>query len=280
MFTSSASVVAMPCGHYMHKTCYSSYMRVAYKCPICKKSAVNMEASWRKLDQAVDAQPMPPQFADTRAVVHCNDCLARSSVAYHWLGCKCAMCDSYNTNEVQILSTEDLQQEVENMRRVEALAAERQQQQQVRRLSAMPVGLPLLEHPNYFLRVPEAETHGRSLSTGSIAGLGSFAAGSFSPYEMLQRMSRSLSPIRRYLANEEGADGSEAVETDDELDFWGADGRFLSGDEDDTDDDDDDEEGSESEDSDDDDDEDEEARDEDDGNESDREHFLELVGHR
>ncbi|KAF2100526.1 zf-CHY-domain-containing protein, partial [Rhizodiscina lignyota] len=103
MFTSSSSIVAMPCGHYLHKTCYTQYMETAYKCPICKKSAVNMELQWRKLEHAIDTQPMPEQFRNTRVVVQCNDCSAKSSVKYHWLGNKCGACDSYNTNEVQIL---------------------------------------------------------------------------------------------------------------------------------------------------------------------------------
>lgn len=94
----------MPCGHYLHKGCYNLYMETAYKCPICKKSAVNMDLQWRKLTQAIESQPMPEQFSNTRAVVQCNDCSAKSSVKYHWLGNQCGSCDSYNTNELRILN--------------------------------------------------------------------------------------------------------------------------------------------------------------------------------
>ncbi|OWY48885.1 CHY zinc finger-like protein [Alternaria alternata] len=76
----------------------------AYKCPICKKSAVCMDLQWQKLTQAIEGQPMPEQFANTRAVVQCNDCSAKSSVKYHWLGNQCGTCDSYNTNELRILN--------------------------------------------------------------------------------------------------------------------------------------------------------------------------------
>ena len=100
----------MPCGHYLHKGCYNQYMETAYKCPTCKKSAVNMELQWQKLTQAIESQPMPDQFADTRAVVQCNDCSAKSSVKYHWLGNKCNTCDSYNTNELQILNGPESEQ--------------------------------------------------------------------------------------------------------------------------------------------------------------------------
>ncbi|KNG52317.1 ring finger and chy zinc finger domain-containing protein [Stemphylium lycopersici] len=104
LFTSSTAVVSMPCGHYLHKDCYNLYMQTAYKCPICKKSAVCMDLQWQKLTQAIEGQPMPEQFANTRAVVQCNDCSAKSSVKYHWLGNQCATCDSYNTNELRILN--------------------------------------------------------------------------------------------------------------------------------------------------------------------------------
>ncbi|KAI4696232.1 uncharacterized protein J4E88_000405 [Alternaria novae-zelandiae] len=104
LFTSSTAVVSMPCGHYLHKGCYNLYMQTAYKCPICKKSAVCMDLQWQKLTQAIEGQPMPEQFANTRAVVQCNDCSAKSSVKYHWLGNQCGTCDSYNTNELRILN--------------------------------------------------------------------------------------------------------------------------------------------------------------------------------
>ncbi|KAF2461706.1 zinc-ribbon-domain-containing protein, partial [Lineolata rhizophorae] len=99
MFTSSRSVVALPCGHYMHRACYDAYMQHSYKCPFCKKSAVNMELQWQKLELAIEAQPMPAHFADARVVVRCNDCGGKSEVRYHWIGNRCEACDSFNTNE-------------------------------------------------------------------------------------------------------------------------------------------------------------------------------------
>ncbi|KAL1600260.1 hypothetical protein SLS59_005884 [Nothophoma quercina] len=77
------------------------------KCPICKKSAVKMDLQWRKLTSAIEAQPMPEQFENTRAIVQCNDCSRKSSVKYHWLGNQCENCDSYNTNELRILNGPD-----------------------------------------------------------------------------------------------------------------------------------------------------------------------------
>ncbi|KAJ4294526.1 hypothetical protein N0V90_008217 [Kalmusia sp. IMI 367209] len=96
---------------YVHcKECYNQYMETAYKCPTCKKSAVNMELQWQKLTQAIESQPMPEQFVNTRAIIQCNDCAAKSSVKYHWLGNKCNSCDSYNTNELRILNGPESEQ--------------------------------------------------------------------------------------------------------------------------------------------------------------------------
>ena len=103
MFTSATTVVAMRCGHYIHRGCYDDYMQTSYKCPICNRSAVNMELQWRKLDHCIATQPMPQPYRNTKAWIICNDCSARMCTSYHWLGNKCPRCDSYNTNEVRLV---------------------------------------------------------------------------------------------------------------------------------------------------------------------------------
>lgn len=65
---------------------------------------MNMEMQFRHLDRAIENQPMPEQFRDTKAWVYCNDCSAKTEVQYHWLGLKCAVCDSYNTAQISITS--------------------------------------------------------------------------------------------------------------------------------------------------------------------------------
>ncbi|KAI9884655.1 MAG: hypothetical protein M1823_003575 [Watsoniomyces obsoletus] len=107
MFTSPETVVFMPCGHSIHHKCYYEHMKTSYRCPICSRSFVNMEATFRNLDRAIDSQPMPARFRGTKALVYCNDCCAKSSVSYHWLGLKCALCDSYNTAQIKIFSGPD-----------------------------------------------------------------------------------------------------------------------------------------------------------------------------
>ncbi|KAL8802613.1 MAG: hypothetical protein Q9182_003704 [Xanthomendoza sp. 2 TL-2023] len=103
MFTSPQTVVFMRCGHSIHHRCYYEYMKRSYRCPICSKSIVNMEMQFQRLEQSIESQPMPPEFQDTKAWVYCNDCNAKSSVKYHWLGLKCGVCDSYNTAQLQMI---------------------------------------------------------------------------------------------------------------------------------------------------------------------------------
>ncbi|KAL9601320.1 MAG: hypothetical protein Q9219_002615 [cf. Caloplaca sp. 3 TL-2023] len=71
------------------------------------RSIVNMEMQFRHLERAIESQPMPPEFRDTKAWVYCNDCNSKSSVKYHWLGLKCGVCDSYNTAQLQMIHGSD-----------------------------------------------------------------------------------------------------------------------------------------------------------------------------
>ncbi|KAI1173181.1 hypothetical protein F4777DRAFT_581189 [Nemania sp. FL0916] len=103
MFTSPRPVCFMRCGHSIHRSCLFEHQNTSYKCPICNKSLLNMESQFRNLDLSIEAQPMPPEFRDTRVIVLCHDCSAKSSTMYHWLGLKCSVCLSYNTAQLQII---------------------------------------------------------------------------------------------------------------------------------------------------------------------------------
>ncbi|GAP88994.1 putative CHY zinc finger [Rosellinia necatrix] len=103
MFTSPKPVRFMRCGHSIHRDCLDQHQKTSYKCPICNKSLLNMESQFRNLDLSIQAQPMPSEFKDARAIVLCHDCSAKSSTMYHWLGLKCGVCQSYNTAQLQII---------------------------------------------------------------------------------------------------------------------------------------------------------------------------------
>ncbi|KAK4190032.1 hypothetical protein QBC35DRAFT_118791 [Podospora australis] len=123
LFNSIKSVVFMQCGHSIHKQCFTEHMKTSYKCPICNKSCVNMETQFRNFDLAILSQPMPPEYVDTRAIISCNDCSARSQTSYHWLGLKCTLCNSYNTVERELLNMPGSSAEQQNSQQ-QAAAAE------------------------------------------------------------------------------------------------------------------------------------------------------------
>ena len=230
----------------MHKTCYQQYVAVSYKCPICQRSAINMEVQWRKLDNAIESQPMPAQFRDTKAEIQCNDCGEKGISKYHWLGNKCSNCDSYNTSEIRLVGgaeAEDARRRL--LRRQSTLSAS--VRETAMHLSARRDSIRTLDERNsttrsslaqrlypsgsrsptsYFLNEQPEEGPRRS-SFSALAALPS-AGILMSPVELLQRFGRSLSPMRHYL--EFGIDNEEGVtDDDDEMGFWGGDARSGSG---------------------------------------------------
>lgn len=103
MFTSYKKVVTMKCGHTIHDDCRAEYIKRSYKCPICNKSVENMESLFRRLDKHLEEQPMPEEYTNTRAIILCNDCEAKTTTKYHWGGLRCEVCLSYNTVELHLL---------------------------------------------------------------------------------------------------------------------------------------------------------------------------------
>ena len=214
MFTSPSPVVFMLCGHGIHKACYELHMKSSYKCPICSKSTVNMESQFRNLDRTIDGQPMPPQFRDTKAMVSCNDCYAKSAVAYHWLGLKCAICDSYNTAQLSIISDPAI--EVPSIETPDTNLVNSPPEQTGDNSSSA------------FLRAGPGPVRARRHSTHMHApsSTSSGSSGRFSPYVLPQRMGRSVSPIGGtgfFSERPTAIESEELVATEDALDFWGRD---------------------------------------------------------
>jgi hypothetical protein len=171
-----------------------------------------METQFRNLDRAIDSQPMPPQFQDTKAMVSCNDCYAKSAVKYHWLGLKCAICDSYNTAQLSILS--DPAVDIPIMETTETRTISIADHAMAVNPSLLQPGLGPLRrrrHSSYI--------HSRSSSSGDF--------GRFSPYPVPQRIGRSVSPPRGvgFSGNISLACGEtdDSVDEDEDLDFWGRD---------------------------------------------------------
>lgn len=107
LFTSVNKVVFMKCGHLIHQSCYDELSKHSYKCPICKKTVVNVETQFRILDQEIRQLPLPAPYSSWRCIISCNDCKGKSNVTYHVLGLKCKYCKSYNTNQQKLIKPEE-----------------------------------------------------------------------------------------------------------------------------------------------------------------------------
>ncbi|KAI8137260.1 zinc-ribbon-domain-containing protein [Fennellomyces sp. T-0311] len=97
MFTSRTTVTFMPCGHCIHKPCYTAYSQTSYQCPTCLKSMTDMSEYFALLDREIAEQPMPQDYKDYVSHIFCNDCETRSTAPYHFFYHKCRHCSSYNT---------------------------------------------------------------------------------------------------------------------------------------------------------------------------------------
>lgn len=103
MFTSRTPVTFLPCGHCIHKPCYTAYSQTAYQCPTCLKSMTDMSAYFKLIDEEIRQQPMPEEYKSYVSTIFCNDCQSRSTnIPFHFFYHKCTHCASYNTT---VLST-------------------------------------------------------------------------------------------------------------------------------------------------------------------------------
>eukprot|EP01118_Nematostelium_gracile_P006363 TRINITY_DN2050_c0_g1_i1.p1 TRINITY_DN2050_c0_g1~~TRINITY_DN2050_c0_g1_i1.p1 ORF type:complete len:375 (-),score=82.59 TRINITY_DN2050_c0_g1_i1:156-1280(-) len=107
LFTSRHTATLLPCGHAIHSNCRKDYLLSGnYTCPLCFKSIV--EIDWSEQDQLLAAQPMPPEFANAKANILCNDCGTKGEVPFHFVGHKCANCGSYNTKKISTTGMPDM----------------------------------------------------------------------------------------------------------------------------------------------------------------------------
>ncbi|KAF7727923.1 hypothetical protein EC973_006922 [Apophysomyces ossiformis] len=107
MFTSLSKVIFMPCGHCIHKMCYTTYIQTSYQCPMCLKSLGNMFTYFARLDRELERQSMPPEYEKYISHIFCNDCERKSPAKYHFFYHKCGHCRSYNTTVLKTENTEE-----------------------------------------------------------------------------------------------------------------------------------------------------------------------------
>ncbi|KAJ3267442.1 hypothetical protein HK104_005889, partial [Borealophlyctis nickersoniae] len=122
MFTSTTTVIFMPCGHCIHYKCHQEYIQTSYQCPTCFKSLADMTEYFRRIDAMLSQHHMPPEYANTQSFVYCNDCEKKSYAKFHFLYHKCGHCEGYNTKVLHTL--ERRPEEVTKMRGGEGVATQ------------------------------------------------------------------------------------------------------------------------------------------------------------
>ncbi|KAE8686903.1 Detected protein of unknown function [Hibiscus syriacus] len=104
LFTSSESVRALPCGHFMHSACFQAYACSHYICPICSKSMGDMAVYFGMLDALLASEQLPEEYRNRCQDILCNDCDKKGTAAFHWMYHKCGYCGSYNTRVIKVES--------------------------------------------------------------------------------------------------------------------------------------------------------------------------------
>ncbi|KAL3731454.1 hypothetical protein ACJRO7_028346 [Eucalyptus globulus] len=102
LFTSSATVKALPCGHFMHSACFQAYTCSHYVCPICSRSLGDMAVYFGMLDALLASEVLPEEYRDRCQDILCNDCDKKGTAPFHWLYHKCGLCGSYNTRVIKV----------------------------------------------------------------------------------------------------------------------------------------------------------------------------------
>ncbi len=97
--TSQYHLMALSCKHPVHSECLNLALRNGnYKCPMCRKSMINMQHYWTLKDQEILLHPLP-EDVKKKINILCYDCGAKTENAdWHIFGTKCNSCNSYNTS--------------------------------------------------------------------------------------------------------------------------------------------------------------------------------------
>ncbi|KAJ3362187.1 hypothetical protein HDU91_003544 [Kappamyces sp. JEL0680] len=107
MFTSTTTVIFMPCGHCIHYKCHQEYIQTSYQCPTCSKSLANMSEYFRRIDAMLAEHSMPPEYQNSYSNIYCNDCEKKSTAKYHFLYHKCNFCNGYNSKVISTFESAD-----------------------------------------------------------------------------------------------------------------------------------------------------------------------------
>ena len=98
MFSSRTDVITLKCGHMIHFKCLENSLKAhEYRCPICKKSTIDMKNIWDATRNMCNSNSVPDEYKNWTANIYCNDCDKNSLIKYHIVALECEHCHGFNT---------------------------------------------------------------------------------------------------------------------------------------------------------------------------------------
>ena len=101
LFESKKQYLILQCGHKIHSDCFHSNINHQnYRCPMCKKSAIDMTSVWNRMKIEKNLVLMPEEYRETKIRISCQDCGLESETVFHVVGLECSSCGSFNTQRI------------------------------------------------------------------------------------------------------------------------------------------------------------------------------------
>ena len=89
---------------YNKEECLTKYLQSGnYKCPLCKKSLIDMTSMWEQIENYVKLCSMPEEFKNHKVKIFCNDCEKKSITKYHFTYNQCQECQGWNTDILETI---------------------------------------------------------------------------------------------------------------------------------------------------------------------------------
>ncbi|KAL3654431.1 hypothetical protein CASFOL_004112 [Castilleja foliolosa] len=95
LFTSSATVRGLPCGHYMHSACFQAYACTHYVCPICSKSMGDMSVYFGMLDALMASEVLPEEYRDRSQISYAMTVIEKE--LHNSIGCITSVAPAVHT---------------------------------------------------------------------------------------------------------------------------------------------------------------------------------------
>jgi len=101
LFESRNKFIILNCGHKIHNNCFKDNInKNNYKCPMCKKSAIDMTNIWYNMKIEKNNTIMPEEYLGIQVKILCLDCKKENLTDFHVVGLECQFCNSFNTQRI------------------------------------------------------------------------------------------------------------------------------------------------------------------------------------